>query len=646
MTRAGERHCFDLEKVAAKLCPSHAVDDTDLIFRRDALTNKLLLAHEGAEIFQCDAHALLLLAGDDLCSLAAAFFNGAFQVSHTCLACVAIDEFKDRFIVHIKRFRAQTVLFHLLRNEMILSDSKFFGSRVGVQIDDLHTVEKGTRNRIEAIRRGDKHTVRKIDRELHKMIAEGLILLAVKYFQHRGGRVAAHIACHFIDLIKEDEGVIGLRFDERVDDSTGHGADVSLSVTADLRLIMHTAEGYAHEFTVNSACDGGGDGGLTRAGRADKANDLTAKLGIELQRREIFDDAFLHLFKTIVIFLKNTLHFGDVDAFLCGNKERNLKANLNIIAKHGVFCRTEGDAGKTLDLLGERFLHLFGVIALFQTLCIAAKIVIVVFVVFAKLLVNNAKLLAQVEIALIFLHALVHFFFDISAFFKDALLRFEHIDELCSSCRGRKFFEKLLLLLMVRKQIFCREVAGLAEIANRRKEEPKFLREFGCKFSKFFDQSLKLTKERRHAELAFFLHKLFFVNVCIGDLFIEIFRKHCSCQRLDDNAENTALCFDDLLNSGDNADGEDFTRLRDLRQRILLADHEDLSAVTHSVFKDFFRRTFIHIHGHGDAGKSHDAVEHRTGQMMLFNCFCGNHISPYYLSEKRFLFAFHDEILI
>ena len=112
------------------------------------------------------------------------------------------------------------------------------------------------------------------------MIAEALVLLAVQYLQKSGGGVALIALSQLVDFVEQDQRIGGACLGQRGHNAAGHRAEVGFAVTANVGLVANTAEGNADVFTLHGAGDGGGHGGLSDAGRTDKADDLILQFGV------------------------------------------------------------------------------------------------------------------------------------------------------------------------------------------------------------------------------------------------------------------------------------------------------------------------------------------------------------------------------
>ena len=123
---------------------------------------------------------------------------------------------------------------------------------VAGQLDDLHAVEQGRRDRVEHVRRGDEHDLREVESDVEVVVAEGRVLLGVEDFQKRRRRIAAEVRAELVDLVEHEDRVVRARLANALDDPAGHGADVGPAVAADLGLVVHAAQADADELAARA----------------------------------------------------------------------------------------------------------------------------------------------------------------------------------------------------------------------------------------------------------------------------------------------------------------------------------------------------------------------------------------------------------
>ena len=89
-----------------------------------------------------------------------------------------------------------------------------------------------------------------------------------------------------VDLVEQEDRVLGAGLLHPLDDAAGHRADVGAAVAADVGLVAHAAERDAHVLAPERAGDRLGDRGLADARRADEEQDrpLRHRAGLRLLR--------------------------------------------------------------------------------------------------------------------------------------------------------------------------------------------------------------------------------------------------------------------------------------------------------------------------------------------------------------------------
>ena len=332
LSGAVEHGGFNIEHFPADGCPGKAAHEADLILRIDVLRLKA----RGAEIVGHAAcaqlHAFALAERDALGRLAADGGELALEHAHAGFARIERDDLADGIVAHAQLRRLEPVLFALLRQQMLLCDLELFLVGIARELDDLHAVEQRARDGVKRVGRQDEKHIRQVDRDLHEVIAEVVVLLCVEHLQQRRRRVAAVIAAELIDLVEHHDGVHAAGDGQAVDDAAGHGADIRLAVAADLRLVVHAAERDTRELAVRGVGNAHGNARLAGARRADKAQHAALDIGRELAHGQILRDAVLDLFEAEVLFVQHLARGAHVERFLRARVPRQLEADVQIIA--------------------------------------------------------------------------------------------------------------------------------------------------------------------------------------------------------------------------------------------------------------------------------------------------------------------------
>ena len=285
------------------------------------------------------------------------------------------------------------------------------------------------------------------------MIAEGAVLLAVKRFEQCGGRVAPVVRAELIDLVEHEHGIPGAGLLNAGDDAPRHRADIGLPVAADLRFVVHAAEGDAGAFPVRCAGTAHGDARFADARRPYETEHPALDLRGELPYGKILQYTVLDLRKTVVILIQNLFRVGDIGDVLRPLVPRKLKADVKIGPQHRAFRRPERLLGETGELLEKLFLDLRIESEIKDLPAVFVKIVR--FGRFPQLLLDHAHLLAQEIVLLIFRHALRRRGLEILLDIHDLQLAVQHIAEHGEPLKRRAIFQKQLLFRRLQKDVLC-----------------------------------------------------------------------------------------------------------------------------------------------------------------------------------------------
>ena len=105
------------------------------------------------------------------------------------------------------------------------------------------------------------------------MIGERVVLRRVENFEQRRRRVAAKIRADLVQFVQQNHRIAAFDAAQRLDDSSGHRADVSAAVAANLRFVAHSAQRNARELAAERVGHAFAERGFADAGRADEAKD-------------------------------------------------------------------------------------------------------------------------------------------------------------------------------------------------------------------------------------------------------------------------------------------------------------------------------------------------------------------------------------
>lgn len=131
-------------------------------------------------------------------------------------------------------------------------------------------------------------------------------------------------------------------------------------MTAYVGLIPDSTERNADVLSVHRTGDRCAEGGFSHAGRTVQTEYLVFKLRIELLYAQVFADAVLDLFKSVMIGIKNLSRVLHIDPVGALGEPRYFKAGVDVIADDRCFRRTEGGLCKARYFLVQLFAHLVG----------------------------------------------------------------------------------------------------------------------------------------------------------------------------------------------------------------------------------------------------------------------------------------------
>ena len=185
------------------------------------------------------------------------------------------------------------------------------------------------------------------------MVGEAVILLRIQHFEQRARGIAVEACRELIHLVEHHDRVRDAALLDAVHDAPCHRADVGSPVTADIRLVAHTAETHADILSAERARNRSAYAGLARAGCADKEQNGAGLLSLERHHRNLLQNAILHFFETEVILVQHLLRRREVNRRRCLLLPREIRHIVEVIIEQAAL-RT------LLPLLLEALQDLFG----------------------------------------------------------------------------------------------------------------------------------------------------------------------------------------------------------------------------------------------------------------------------------------------
>ena len=325
---------FHEQNLSAHLGPGQSRHDSH------AFVSFLLVVH-GAwqsqvffQMLRLDGGRVVLVQSDFLSGHPGDFRNLLLKGTHAAFVSVVVYYFLKGLRAYLKRALVKSVLFQLLRYEVLLRDFHLLLSQVAAYVYDLHTVQQCRLYRIDAVSCRDEEDVRKVVVQIQIVIVEGAVLLRVESLEKCRRRIALEIGRKLVYLVQHDYRVRSACFLYAVQDTSRQRTDISLSVTSDFGLVVHTAQRDSHIFSVKRFGHRLTQAGLTDSRRAVQAEDRGFHISLKLEHCQVFYDSLLYRIQTIVVAIQNLLCVLQVQIVLTHIVPRKVQHKLQIVILH------------------------------------------------------------------------------------------------------------------------------------------------------------------------------------------------------------------------------------------------------------------------------------------------------------------------
>ena len=227
------------------------------------------------------------------------------EVPDSGFAGVVFDDEADRGFRPAAMPYLQPVFLQLALHEVAARDFDLFLLRVAGEGNDLHPVPQGSGDGIDRVRGRDENDLTEVKGDVEVAIGKVVILSRVENFEESTRGVTAEVVSDLVDLVEHENGVSRSGTADFLDEAPRHGADVSATVTADLRFVPQSADGNAGELASQCFGDGSTEAGFAYAGRAEETENGAAPIRVELTDGEILKKTALHFFEAKVIPVEN-----------------------------------------------------------------------------------------------------------------------------------------------------------------------------------------------------------------------------------------------------------------------------------------------------------------------------------------------------
>ena len=211
---------------------------------------------------------------------------------------------------------------------------------------------------------------------------ECAVLLRIEHFEQRGCRVSLVIRSDLIHLIEHENRVRRAAFFDVIDDSSGQRTYICSAVSADLRLVVQTAQRDTCVLPSKCFRYALSETRLTNTRRAKQTQNrglhrmrfflfFAAKRQLALYR-QVFDDTFFHFLQTIVVSVEHLFGVLHIVVILGIDAPRQLQKRVQIIQLGRVVRRENMHMFKAFEFflkpLSYAFRPLFGLGAFTQLL--------------------------------------------------------------------------------------------------------------------------------------------------------------------------------------------------------------------------------------------------------------------------------------
>src|SRR5437870_9180900 len=333
--------CFDVQYFAASRRVSQTGNDSRFTGLELCFANIFRRAEHLRQQFRRDRCMLDFSTSNLRRNAATDRADLPLQFPHTCFVRVIVNDLADRFILPFDLLGLESVFLQLPLYQISLRNFDFLALGVTGYGNHFNPIPHRFGHALDVVRRADEDYLRQIKRHVEVAIDERVVLPRVKDFEQRAGRVAAKIRADLVDLIKHENRVPRTGAPQFLNDSARHRSDVRAAMTADLRLIPHSAETDPHKLAAERVRNRLAETGLADTRRSEKTEDRAVPLRIELAHGQIFDQPLLYFFQIVMVAIKYLLGLIEIEVVFAQLIPRMTGNDLDVTHNHREF-RTGG----------------------------------------------------------------------------------------------------------------------------------------------------------------------------------------------------------------------------------------------------------------------------------------------------------------
>ena len=437
--------------------------------------------------------------------------------------------------------------------------------------------------------------VRQIERQFDIVVAERIVLLGVQHLQQRRAGIAPEVRTHLVDFVQQKYRILGPHRLHALDDPARQRAHIGAPVAANLSLVPDAAQRNPHEFSLHGAGDRPGQRSLADAGRADQAQDRSLHGFRQLPHRQIFQNAFLDFFQTVMVFVQIFFRQINVQAVLGLDRPGQAQQPVQIRPDHAAFRRHRRHLLQPVDFLGDPFRYFLGQILVLHLLAVFFRLGSPL-VLFTQFLLDRLHLLPQE----IFLLRLLHLLADPSADFlldlKNLHLAVDNVRQQAEAFLDVDRRQQFLLVFQFQRQMPQNQVAEAIRIFDGDHRHQRFRRNLLAQFRPLLELAGQQTglclQFRRLAggNLPEFLHFDFeiriFLQITVDPGPVEAFHQH---------PHSPAGQLQQLLDLGDRPGLVDIGGARLVVLGVALRRQHDQAVLHHDLFQGIDRFFAAHV---------------------------------------------------
>ena len=412
---------LDGDDVAADLGHDQARRRAGLVLGLELAVLEALRAEQVGQLLRVDDGLALAALGDLPGDLAHDVGELALEVPDAGLVGVRADELGHRLVGDLDVLVLEAVVLHLLGDEEALADLDLLLLGVAGQVDDLHPVAEGRRDRVEQVGGRDEEDLAR-GRTAPRGSCPGRCCSAPG--SRTSSRAELGSPRKSIPILSTSSSMNTGLFEpgrlDALDDPAGQRADVGAPVAADLGLVVDAAEAHPHELAAHRPGDALAERRLADAGRPDEGEDRAADLVGEGAHGEVLEDPLLDLLEAVVVLVEDPGGFLDVELVVGRDVPGQADQPVDVGPDDADLGRGGRDPAHPVDFLDRAGLDLVGHAG---GLDLVAQLVDLglLRVVLAQLALDRLELLAQDVLAL----GLVHLGLDLGL---DPALQLEDLD--------------------------------------------------------------------------------------------------------------------------------------------------------------------------------------------------------------------------